>query len=184
MRKTILTLVTIILPLTASAQKWSVSTDLMDYLNLGTLNAEASAAVARHITVNASVRVNPWTFHKGVTGHQMQNRHQTYAAGIRWWPWNVYSGWWISCRAQYQEYNRGGIIGQETQEGDAFGMAVGAGFSLMVHKNINLDFGLGGWVGRKVYTDYACPLCGRITGSGTGWFVMPNEILIALMFTF
>ena len=184
MRKILLTLAMVIIPLMASAQKWSVSTDLVDYLNLGTINAEVSIAAARHISVNASVRVNPWTFHKGVPGHQLQNRHQTYAIGIRWWPWNVYSGWWLGCKAQYQEYNRGGVTRQKTQEGDAFGLGLSAGYSLMVHRNINLDFGLGGWTGRKVYTDYACPHCGKITGRGAKWFVMPNEILIALMFTF
>lgn len=174
----------LILPFGAAAQRFSVSTDLVDYLNLGTLNAEASVAAGRHITANVSVRVNPWTFHKGIPGHQLQNRHQTYAAGIRWWPWNVFSGWWVGCKAQYQEYNRGGILRQRTEEGDAFGLGLSAGYSLMIHPNINLDFGLGGWTGQKVYTEYACPHCGKITGSGTRWFVLPNELTVALMFTF
>ena len=88
------------------------------------------------------------------------------------------------CKAQYQEYNRGGILRQKTQEGDAFGLGLGAGYSLMLHEHINLDFGLGGWGGRKVFTDYACPRCGKITGSGAKWFFMPNEITVAIMFTF
>ncbi|MBO5499507.1 MAG: DUF3575 domain-containing protein, partial [Bacteroidales bacterium] len=113
------------MPLMTFAQNWSVSTNLVDYASLGTLNIEASAGIARRMTAVASVRVNPWTFHKGDYDRQMQNRHQTYAAGIRYWPWHIYSGWWISGMVQYQEYNRGGIISQRTEEGDAYGLSLG-----------------------------------------------------------
>lgn len=172
------------LSLSASAQNWSVSTNLMDYVSLGTLNAGASAGVGRRVSIEASARVNPWTFHKGDPAKQMQNRHQTYAAGVRYWPWHIYSGWWLSGMAQYQEYNRGGIISQSTEEGDAFGLSLGGGYSLMIHENINLDFGLALWGGQKSYVAYACPSCGKITGKGTKWFVMPNEIRVALQYIF
>ena len=168
----------------ASAQDWSLSTNLVDYITLGTLNVEGSAATGRHITINASVRVNPWTFHKGDPARQMQNRNQTYAAGIRYWPWHIYSGWWISTVTQYQEYNFGGIFSQRTEEGDAFGLGVGAGYSLMVHENMNLDFGLSIWGGQKTYIAYACPSCGRITDKGSKWFVLPNELRVAIQYIF
>ena len=45
--------------LPATAQQWSVGTNAVDWLNFGTLNVEASAAVAQHISVNASARYNP-----------------------------------------------------------------------------------------------------------------------------
>ena len=167
-----------------SAQNYSVSTNLMDYVNLGTINGEASLALSRHFTGNATVRINPWTFHSGDAGKQMQNRHQTFAAGLRYWPWHVYSGWWVSGMAQYQEYNRGGIISPSTEEGDAFGLSIAGGYSLMIHENLNLDFGLGAWGGKKTYITYACPNCGRITDKGSKWFVMPNEIIIALQYIF
>ena len=172
------------LSLTASAQDWSVATNLVDYVSLGTINAEASVAAGRHISVNASARVNPWTFHKGDPGKQMQNRHQTYSIGVRYWPWHIYSGWWLSGMVQYQEYNRGGIISQKTEEGDAFGLSVAGGYSLMVHEHLNLDFGLGIWAGQKTYITYACPSCGRITDKGSKWFVMPNELRVALQYIF
>ena len=172
------------LSIAASAQDWSVATNLVDYVSLGTLNAEASVAASRHISVGISARVNPWTFHKGDPARQMQNRNQTYAAGIRYWPWHIYSGWWISTAAQYQEYNFGGIFSQRTEEGDAFGLGVGAGYSLMVHEHLNLDFGLSVWGGQKTYITYACPSCGRITEKGSKWFVMPNELRVALQYIF
>lgn len=168
----------------ASAQRWSVSTNLIDYVSLGTVNAEGSVGLGRRITANVSARVNPWTFHKGDPNLQMQNRNQTYAAGLRYWPWHIHSGWWISGMAQYQEYNRGGIISQRTEEGDAFGLSAGGGYSLMIHEHINMDFGLSVWTGQKTYVSYACPMCGRITGKGSRWFVMPNEIRVAVQFIF
>ena len=168
----------------ASAQDWSLSTNLVDYITLGTLNLEGSAATGRHITINASARVNPWIFHKCDPSKQMQNKHQTYAVGARYWPWHIYSGWWISGMAQYQEYNRGGIISDRTEEGDAFGLSVGGGYSLMIHENLNLDFGLALWGGQKSYVTYACPSCGKITDKGRKWFLMPNEIRVSIAYIF
>ena len=182
--KIIFTLMLIMVQLLCPAQNWSVSTNLVDYVSLGTLNAEGGVGVGRRVTLQASARVNPWTFHKGDPDSQMQNRHQTYAAGIRYWPWHIYSGWWISGMAQYQEYNRGGIISQRTEEGAAVGMALGAGYALMLHENLNLDFGLGVWGGQQTYITYACPSCGRITGKGSRWFILPNEIKVALQYIF
>lgn len=180
---TLLTLL-IVFAVSASAQKWSVATNIMDYVSLGTFNAEGSVATGRHITLNASARVNPWTFFEGDNGRQMQNRHQTYAAGIRYWPWHIYSGWWFSAALQYQEYNRGGIISQSTEEGDAYGISPGTGYSLMLHENLNLDFGLSFWTGQKTYITYACPSCGRVTDKGSKWFIMPNEIRVAIQYIF
>ena len=182
--KIIITLRLAVLPVLGRAQNWSVSTNVLDYVSLGTMNAEVSAGVGRRVTIEASARVNPWTFHKGDPSRQMQNRHQTYALGMRYWPWHIYSGWWISADAQYQEYNRGGIISQKTEEGDAFGLSAGAGYSLMLHEKLNLDFGVTLWAGQKTFISYACPSCGRITDKGSKWFVMPNEIRVAIQYIF
>jgi hypothetical protein len=170
--------------ITSSAQNASVATNLVDYVSLGTMNAELSVGAGRHVSLSASARINPWTYHKGDPTKQMQNRHQTYTIGFRYWPWHIYSGWWISGAVQYQEYNRGGIISQRTEEGDAYGISPGAGYSLMIHENLNLDFGFSFWAGQKTYIAYACPSCGRIVEKGSKWFVMPNELRVALQFIF
>jgi hypothetical protein len=182
--KIIITLLLIALPIFCSAQDWSVSTNAMDYVSLGTLNAEVSMATGRHISINASARINPWTFHKGDPSKQMQNRQQTYAVGVRYWPWHIYSGWWMSGMAQYQEYNRGGIISATTEEGDAYGLSIGAGYSLMLHEHWNLDFGLSLWGGQKTFVTYACPSCGKITDKGAKWFFMPNDLRVSIAYIF
>ena len=182
--KIIITLLLIALPIFCSAQNWSVSTNAMDYVSLGTMNAEASMATGRHISINASARINPWTFHKGDPSKQMQNRQQTYAVGIRYWPWHIYSGWWMSGMAQYQEYNRGGIISATTEEGDAYGLSIGAGYSLMLHEHWNLDFGLSLWGGQKTFVTYACPSCGKINEKGAKWFFLPNDLRVSIAYIF
>ena len=58
----------------AYAQRWSISTNVMDYLNMGTLNAESSVAIAQHYSFNAGVRFNPWTMHYGNEDNQFENR--------------------------------------------------------------------------------------------------------------
>ena len=185
MKKTIIILIASLgLALSASAQNWAVSTNVTDYVSLGTVNAQVCAGVGRRVTMEASGRYNTWIFHKGDPDRQMQNKHRTFALGMRYWPWHIYSGWWVSCMAQYQEYNRGGIFSPRTEEGDAFGLSAGAGYALMVHENLNLDFGLAVWGGQKTYVTYACPSCGRITGKGGKWFFMPNEIRVAVQYIF
>ncbi len=168
---------------TAHAQNWGVAVNAADMLDLGTISVEGSYAVGRHWSVNASAEVNPWTFRHG-EDNQFQDRRQTYAAGVRWWPWNVYSGWWFAMKGQYQEYNRGGLVDDQTREGDRFGLGVNGGYSLMLSEHVNLDFGIGFWGGYDMYTTYACPSCGKIVDEGKQWFFLPNEIMIALMWTF
>ena len=165
-----------------AAQKWALSTNAVDYVYLGTLNLEGSAALSQHLSIHLGVRYNPWTFNNAKT--QFQDRQQTYKAGIRYWLWNTYSGWWFYGGGQYREYNRGGLIGPETEEGDAFGAGLSAGYSLMINKHFNLDFGLGLWGGMTSFTLYSCPQCGRLLDSGTKFFCTYDNLLISLAWIF
>ena len=184
MKKTIMILVAVValaVP-AAHAQKWAVGTNLVDWAYFGTINVEGQYAIAQHLSLDAQVRYNPWTF--GECGNQKQDKRQTYAAGINIWPWHIYSGWWFSLKGQYEEYNRGGIWSEDSEEGDAFGLAVSAGYQLMLHKNLNINLGLGGWAGQSIYTSYTCPCCGKQTGSGQKFFALPNEAIVALVWVF
>jgi len=168
----------------AHAQRYAVGTNAADWLSLGTLNATGSVAVSRRVTLNAEARVNPWTFNTRDAGTQLQNRHQTYMLGMRWWPWHVYSGWWFALAAQYQEYNRGGIFSRRTEEGDAFGAVLGLGYTVMLHEHLNLDVGAAGWAGQTAFVAYDCPRCGRIVDSGRKPFVRPSELYLSLLWIF
>ena len=167
----------------ASAQRWAVGLDVADMINLGTVSIDRSVATGQHITINAEVAVNPWTFNKG-REDQFQNRKQVYSLGVRYWLWNAYSGWWFSGDAQYREYNYGGITDDRSEEGDMGGLALGAGYSLPLTEYFNLDFGVGFWGGYKIYVTYACPQCGKVIDSGGKWFIMPNNVKLGLVWTF
>lgn len=160
-----------------------LGTNAADWAFLGTANINAQLAVGQHWTVEAEARWNPWTYNK-TQENQLQYRQKTFAAGLRWWPWYSYSGWWVSGKLQYQEYNRGGIGTMETEEGDAVGLVAGVGYSLQLLPWLNLDFGATGWLGGTKYTTYACPYCGRKTGEGDKFFILPNQLYIAAFFIF
>lgn len=166
----------------ALAQKGAVSTNLLEYVNLGTLNAEGSYAFSRYWTVNAGLRYNPFSFHIG--NKEVNNRQQSYYAGIRYWPWYAYSGWWVGGKARYQEYNAGGLIARRTDEGDRIGLGVSAGYAYMLGPHVNLDFGVGIWGGYDKFTTYSCPTCGVTVNSGQRFFVLPDEILLAISYVF
>lgn len=167
-----------------SAQKGSLSTDLLGYLDFVTLNAEASYPMARKWTLTAAVKYNPFTFNLGEGREQARNRQQTYAAGVRFWPWHVYSGWWMSGKVQYQEFNTGGIFSDTTREGDRMGAAIAAGYSVMLGKHLNLEFGAGLWSGVEAFTTYSCPECGLTQSGGQKIFFLPADVTVALSYIF
>lgn len=166
----------------ARGQKFSVSTNAVGYMNFATLNIEGSYAVAQHWSITAGAKYNPFSFN--VSGRRMQNRQQSYAVGARFWPWHIYSGWWIAAKAQYQEYNAGGIISRRTEEGDRWGAGITAGYTYMVHPKLNLEFGLGFWAGMKRYVVYSCPECGLTQERGSKGFILPNDLIIGISYVF
>ena len=167
----------------ALAQRFAVGTNAVDWISLGTINAEASIAVSQHVSVHVGAELNPWTFKAGDKETQFEARQNSYWAGARWWPWHVYSGWWAGGDARYSVYNIGGIWSREAEEGDAWGAGAYGGYSIMLNEFWNLDLGVGFWGGYKRYTRYACPLCGVRTEEGGTPFILPDaRIAIQLIF--
>lgn len=168
----------------AFAQRVAISTNAGDWLFYGTINAEASVAVSQHFSINASGRYNPWTYAKGDRDNQSQQRQRSADLGMRYWPWHVYSGWFVGAKAQWQEFNRTGFNSRHTSEGTGYGAAISGGYSLLLTPHINMEFGLGVWGGYQKYTLYACPTCGRIIDQGSKWFFLPNEIIASVVYVF
>ncbi|MCQ2177612.1 MAG: DUF3575 domain-containing protein [Bacteroidales bacterium] len=176
--KIFLTAVLLAVGLGCGAQTVSLSTNMLDYANLGTLNLDASFSVARHWSLGAGVKYNPFTY-----------RQQSYSLSARYWPWHVYSGWWVSGNMRYQEYNTGGYTtwkyaDEQTSEGDRYGGGIAGGYTYMLARNFNLDFGIGVWAGYDVFITYACPHCGRIVDSGRKFFVLPSNLSLSLSYLF
>jgi len=183
-RSTLISLVLLFIPTFVSAQKLAVSTDMLGYADMLTVNGEVSYSVSRHWSANAGFRYNPFRFHGGADEHLVSNRQRTVSAGARYWPWHVFSGWWFAGKVQYQEYNKGGIKSMQTREGDRYGAGAAAGFTYMLTSWLNLEFSLGTWAGMDVYKVYECPECGATLDQGEKFYVLPNDVMLALSFVF
>lgn len=187
-KRTLLILIVALMPFCKGfAQRMQLSTNALGWMCLGTMNAELNVAVAKNWSVGVSGKYNPFTYGSKAndgSNHQFQIRQRSVAALARWWPWHIYSGWWVAGKAQWQEYNMGGIISSSTEEGQCVGGGLSAGYSHMISTHLNVEMGLGLWGGLKNYVVYACPTCGRITGSGIKPFVMPDNLTVALSYVF
>ena len=167
----------------AEAQRFSLSTNLLDYACLGTVNVEGAYSMSRYWSLTAAAEYNPFTYRKGQPD-QFQFRRQSYALGVRLWPWHTWSGWWVAGKLRYQEYNIGGIVSEATDEGDRAGISISAGYTYMVSPHFNVEFGLGVWSGQDWFSSYACQQCGLTLASGRRWFILPDDIAISLVYVF
>ena len=169
----------------AQAQKVAVSTNLFDWANFATVNLEAGVSVHQHFSIQAGARYNPWKFKTQKLGMPLYNNQTTAYAGFRYWPWYVFSGWWIGAQAQYTDYKETGIWRHALDTGKAIGGCLSFGYTLMLHEKLNLEFGAGMWAGRRYeHLLYCCPDCMQVRESGPGNFVALNDISISLMYVF
>ena len=160
----------------------SIGTNTLGYLNFLTPNITIGMSLSRHWSIHLEGRYN--AFDWNISSHPFQNKQLTGSLNARYWSWYVYSGWFYSIGIQYSRYNHGGIIAPLTEEGDAIGIGFQAGYSLMLTKRINMEFGLGGWGGWKKYKTYSAPRCGKLTADSDKLFFMPNNINISIVYTF
>ena len=159
------------------AQNMHVATNLLDYLNFGTINAEFGLSPVPKWSYYIKGRYNPFTFR---AGDNLQNRTASVAAGAKYWFWYANSGWFVNGQVGYGIYNTGGIYNGYAYEGDAVSIAVGGGYALMLNKQWNLDFGVGVQTGYTSYTKYSCPRCGRIVEKKSKMYFFPSNIMVQL----
>ena len=160
-----------------SAQNMHLATNLLDYLNFGTINCEFGLSPAPKWSFYVKGRYNPFTYK---FGDNLQNRVASAALGAKYWFWYANSGWFINSRLGYGVYNTGRIFDEFAYEGHALGVAFGGGYALMLGKKWNLDFSLGVQVGGSSYTKYSCSRCGKVLEQKTRMFVFPADIGVQL----
>jgi len=169
-------------PVISSAQKVSVSTNLVDWANLLTYNGEVGVAITRHVSVVAGGRYN--NLQKTGDDHIItQNRQKTFYAGARYWFWYANTGAWAGAKAQYQEQAQSGLWRLALNESKNVGLALSGGYAILIGKHFNIDFGLGFWAGRRLeYTLYDCPVCLNVRDQGPRFFILPDNIYITIAF--
>lgn len=159
------------LSLNANAQKCAVGTNLLDWANLVTVNASVDYPIARHLSLIGEVRWNGFKLeydltnidHSGINHPGIyQNRKFEIAAGVRYWPWHVLSGFNVGGKLLYKDYANSGMYYMALEKGKKVAAAITAGYSIMLTKNLNLEIGVGGYAGYDFdYRTYDCPVCLR-----------------------
>ena len=173
---------TILFAVDAKAQNYSLSTNVLGWATLGTVNAEAGMPVSKNFTVHLQGEYNP--FHYDLGGRRRQFKHLKVSAGTKYWPWFVHSGWFISGYADWFKYSTGGVFNKKSYEGNAWGVTIGGGYALILGKGLNLEMGLGAFAGVTDYTRFACIVCGEIEKKKKKVIVTPDNVLIQLTFLF
>lgn len=155
-------------------QKFAISTNIIDYLDRGTINLGVSLALSRHFSGELQYRNNP--FKHGSGDDIVLNQKTVYSIGARYWPWICFSGWWIKGAVQAENYVRQNYItaiyGDELKRGTGFGASIGGGYSLMLSKSFNIDLGADIWGGIDT------------TSSGNKAFILPNNLYLCIAYVF
>ncbi len=168
---------------TAEAQNRSFAVNVADYINFLTINGEMSFTFTRHWSCHFRCRYNPFIFKEG-SKEQLQNKKLELSAGVRFWSWNVNSGWFALLYPDYLKYNKGGIFNIKTFEGESYGALFGGGYAFMLSKRINLEIGVEARAGYRSYVAYERPKGGRFKGKWKNFFVEPGNVLVQFAFIF
>lgn len=169
--------------LRVQAQRLAVGTNIADYANLGTVNAEVSYGLSRHWSLNARAAYNPFTYNEG-GDRQMQHRLFNVSVGARYWLWHNNSGWFAGSFLKYSVYNYGGVVSRKSEEGHFYGTSLYAGYAIMLSPTLNIEIGGGIAAGVKQYTMYDCPNCGDVVSRGTAASIIPDNLLVQLVYIF
>ena len=185
MKKCVLIVLLALLSFSVSAQRFSISTNVVDLASYGTFNVEGGYSLAQHVSVIAGLRYNPWDFSKE-DKDVFKNLFAGYA-GVRYWPWYTNAGLWFQAKGQYADYSITGTWRHALEEGRAAGVGLAAGYTLMLAPHFNVELGFGGWAGRYFeHNVYECSDCLRLreSESGPGGFVKFDNIAVSLTYVF
>ena len=174
------------LPMVANAQRWTVSTNALSWASLGTINAEGSYSLSQNFSVNLGGSINPWEA-SSPTGVALLNKHYGGYLGIKYWPWHVYSEWWINAKVQYRNFEHLGILTQQLVTGDAVGGGLSAGYSFMLSNRFNLDVGAGFWGGKLLnYKKYqgTQQMETEIEEQGSRTFFFLDNMILSIIYIF
>ena len=136
---------------TENHASFDLSTNLFDWADFGTINVDAAYSLSRHFSAQLGLKCNFWQF-SNETGpcYLMKNQQKSVSIGVRYWPWYVYSGWWICLKGQYTDFSECGVWRQALDEGKALGAGLSTGYTFMVGSHFNIEIGVGGWAGKYI----------------------------------
>lgn len=170
----------------AQAHRWGVSTNVLSWANLGTINAEGAVSMSQHFTLNAGCAVNPWKSNTP-TNVELMNRQYGGYIGAKYWPWHVYSEWWIGAKIQYKNFEQVGLLSSNFTKGQALGAGISAGYSFMISSHFNFDIGLGIWGGQLIeYKKYKgkTDVGTKLLEDGPKGFIFLDNVIASFVYIF
>lgn len=148
--------------------RWALSLNLADAALFGTAGASLQWGPSRHLTVENGLRLNALSFRDDT----LYDQRQTFYTGLRWWPWHIYSGFYVRGTAQVEAARRKGIALVTNGAVEAYGAGLSAGYALMLSRHLNLEAGVGCWGGR----------IRTVGATERSWFIAPDGINLSLTF--
>ena len=168
----------------APAQKVSVSTNMLEWGNFGTMNADVGVSISQHFSLFAGGRYNPWSF-QAKSSMPIYNKQTTGYVGVRYWPWYVWSGWWVSAKVRYTQFSETGVLRPKLFEGRSIGAGLAFGYTWMLSEHFNIEVGGGAWAGRHLeFAQYRTVRSMELQDSGPRNFAFIDEMSLSLMYVF
>lgn len=167
----------------AASQDKTIATNLAEWAYLVTINGSIRYSVAKHYSLEAKIKWNPFSFNKGGSS-RVQHKQFAISGGAHYWPWFVNSGWFISSNICFNKFGFAGVKSKKSYEGNAVGVCVGGGYALMLNRRLNLEMGLGTFLGGAKYTKYSCARCGLVEKKKRSFVFAPSDVLLQLSYVF
>ena len=163
---------------------WALSTNILGYADLLTVNLEAQYALGRHWSLSMQGKSNNLII-KEKEENQVMDRKSVAAVGVKYWPWYVYSGLWGKAFVQTEGYSRSNLTNNMGfEKGNAYGAGAAFGYSLIINRWFNIDFGLGVWSGYRTSDEYRFPDVDVSVGRTGTAFIDLTELSVSAMFVF
>lgn len=127
-----------------------------DLVETGQISVGTTIPLAKHLSFNLDLKCYPWTTNDfGKT--EFQNLNTVVQPGIRYWFWHVNSGFWMNTAFKWKAKRFRQVGVEEWTNQNIYGLVETVGYSLMLGKHMNLNFGIGGGIGmnqepRSIYS--------------------------------
>ena len=152
--------------------------NFVDLGNLLTLNLGADVGLSKHVALGVVGKVNPWVFNKETDNAKFDNKTMGYLTA-KYYPWNIFSGLHFDVMGGASGYTQRGQEGT-VDRGYKAGGGLGAGYTYVISKHLNLEIAAGAWIGHKNYDTIPSLTDGKVLSSSSKFFVEPYELKIGL----
>lgn len=161
------------------AQNWNVKTSATLWAT-ATPNIELGYALNKHVTLHVPIQYNPFVF-----GDNSRFQQLSTMPGARYWFSRSHVGAFVSAYAIVSRFHVGGWFDQKYRyDGKGFGGGIGAGYSWILTKRLNIE--CEGGIG-LIHADY--DKCGwrkdsRLYAHIKGIRVIPAKLDVSIVYFF